>query len=75
MDSTFSTRGPYRAACFLVGSILFLITLGGQVTTRVAGMAVPDWPGTFGHNAPAASIAATATTTTTTTITANKTIT
>ena len=50
MDSTFSARGPYRAACFLVGSILFLITLGGQVTTRVAGMAVPDWPGTFGHN-------------------------
>lgn len=40
----------YRAACFLVGSILFLITLGGQVTTKVAGMAVPDWPGTFGHN-------------------------
>lgn len=40
----------YRAACFLVGSILVLITLGGQVTTRVAGMAVPDWPGTFGHN-------------------------
>jgi len=44
------SRGLYRAACFLVGSILFLITLGGQVTTRVAGMAVPDWPGTFGHN-------------------------
>jgi heme a synthase len=40
----------FRAACFLVGSILFLITLGGQVTTKVAGMAVPDWPGTFGHN-------------------------
>jgi len=40
----------YRAACFLVGSILFLITIGGQVTTKVAGMAVPDWPGTFGHN-------------------------
>jgi cytochrome c oxidase assembly protein subunit 15 len=50
MDSTPSAQGPYRAACFLVGSILFLITLGGQVTTRVAGMAVPDWPGTFGHN-------------------------
>lgn len=42
--------GTYRAACFLVGSIFFLITLGGQVTTKVAGMAVPDWPGTFGHN-------------------------
>ena len=43
-------QGTYRAACFLVGSIFFLITLGGQVTTKVAGMAVPDWPGTFGHN-------------------------
>ena len=43
--------GPaYRVACFWVGSILFLITLGGQVTSKVAGMAVPDWPGTFGHN-------------------------
>jgi cytochrome c oxidase assembly protein subunit 15 len=42
--------GTYRAACFLVGSIFFLITIGGQVTTKVAGMAVPDWPGTFGHN-------------------------
>ena len=41
---------PYRAACFLVGSILVLITLGGQVTSKVAGMAVPDWPATFGHN-------------------------
>jgi len=40
----------YRAACFLVGSILFLIALGGQVTTKVAGLAVPDWPGTFGQN-------------------------
>lgn len=43
-------RPDFRAACFLVGSILFLITLGGQVTTKVAGMAVPDWPSTFGHN-------------------------
>lgn len=43
--------GPaYRVACFWVGSILFLITLGGQVTSKVAGMAVPDWPDTFGHN-------------------------
>ena len=40
----------YRGACFLVGSILVLITLGGQVTSKVAGMAVPDWPASFGHN-------------------------
>jgi len=50
MEAASPSRGLYRTACFLVGAILFLITLGGQVTTRVAGMAVPDWPGTFGHN-------------------------
>ena len=50
MQPNSSSRGVYRSACFLVGAILFLITLGGQVTTRVAGMAVPDWPGTFGQN-------------------------
>ena len=50
MEASAPSRGLFRAACFLVGAILFLITLGGQVTTRVAGMAVPDWPGTFGHN-------------------------
>jgi len=50
MNSAVRPLPVYRAACFLVGSILFLITLGGQVTTQVAGMAVPDWPGTFGHN-------------------------
>jgi cytochrome c oxidase assembly protein subunit 15 len=27
-----------------------LIWLGGLVTTHDAGMAVPDWPGTFGYN-------------------------
>jgi len=45
-----ATMVAFRSACFLVGSILVLITLGGQVTSKVAGMAVPDWPGTFGHN-------------------------
>ena len=50
MSSGLALRPDFRAACFLVGSILFLITLGGQVTTKVAGMAVPDWPSTFGHN-------------------------
>jgi heme a synthase len=50
MSSRLASRPDFRAACFLVGSILFLITLGGQVTTKVAGMAVPDWPTTFGHN-------------------------
>jgi len=50
MSSRWKVAPVYRAACFLVGSILVLITLGGQVTSKVAGMAVPDWPATFGHN-------------------------
>lgn len=50
MSSRGGVAPVYRAACFLVGSILVLITLGGQVTSKVAGMAVPDWPATFGHN-------------------------
>ena len=40
----------YRWA-WLVASLTFpLIWLGGLVTTHDAGMAVPDWPGTFGYN-------------------------
>lgn len=35
----------------LVSFLTFpLIWLGGLVTTHDAGMAVPDWPGTFGYN-------------------------
>ena len=35
----------------LVSCLTFpLIWLGGLVTTHDAGMAVPDWPGTFGYN-------------------------
>ena len=40
----------YRWA-MLVSCLTFpLIWLGGLVTTHDAGMAVPDWPGTFGYN-------------------------
>jgi len=36
---------------WLVACLTFpLIWLGGLVTTHDAGMAVPDWPGTFGYN-------------------------
>jgi cytochrome c oxidase assembly protein subunit 15 len=38
-------------AAMLVTLLTFpLIWLGGLVTTHDAGMAVPDWPGTFGYN-------------------------
>lgn len=37
-------------ACALVLGSFSLITVGGNVTSLDAGMAVPDWPGTFGYN-------------------------
>jgi heme a synthase len=40
----------HRYACFCAGSILFLICLGGLVTSHEAGMSVPDWPTTYGYN-------------------------
>jgi cytochrome c oxidase assembly protein subunit 15 len=46
---------PYRPflhayAVILVVATFILIAIGGEVTSRGAGLAVPDWPGTFGHN-------------------------
>lgn len=39
------------ALCVLLASVTFpLIWVGGLVTTYDAGMAVPDWPGTYGYN-------------------------
>jgi len=40
----------HRFACFCAGSVLFLICLGGVVTSENAGMSVPDWPSTYGYN-------------------------
>ncbi|HEV3270553.1 MAG TPA: COX15/CtaA family protein [Candidatus Methylacidiphilales bacterium] len=40
----------HRFACFCAGSILFLICLGGLVTSHNAGMSVPDWPNSYGYN-------------------------
>ena len=31
-------------------TVVLMIALGGVVTSMEAGLAVPDWPGTFGHN-------------------------
>jgi len=43
---------PWAAllAMVLAVSTLGLITMGGIVTAAEAGLAVPDWPGTFGAN-------------------------
>jgi cytochrome c oxidase assembly protein subunit 15 len=40
----------HRYACFCAGAILFLICVGGVVTSKNAGMSVPDWPTTYGYN-------------------------
>jgi cytochrome c oxidase assembly protein subunit 15 len=37
-------------ACLLVCAVFPLIWVGGLVTTYDAGMAVPDWPNTYGYN-------------------------
>ncbi len=41
---------PHRAAKLLVCVVFPLIWVGGLVTTYEAGMAVPDWPNTYGWN-------------------------
>lgn len=40
----------HRITILLVCLVWPLIWVGGQVTTYDAGMAVPDWPGTYGYN-------------------------
>lgn len=41
---------PHRLAVVLVCAVFPLIWVGGLVTTYGAGMAVPDWPSTYGYN-------------------------
>lgn len=45
-----SSPWVYRWAMTVTLLTFPLIWLGGLVTTHDAGMAVPDWPGTFGYN-------------------------
>src|SRR3954467_5857675 len=41
---------PHRLTVALALVTFPLIWVGGLVTTYDAGMAVPDWPGTYGYN-------------------------
>src|SRR5574337_685382 len=41
---------PHRFAMLTAASTLMLIFVGGLVTNTGAGLAVPDWPTTFGYN-------------------------
>jgi cytochrome c oxidase assembly protein subunit 15 len=40
----------HRFALLTAGATFLLIYVGGIVTSTGAGLAVPDWPTTFGHN-------------------------
>jgi cytochrome c oxidase assembly protein subunit 15 len=40
----------HRYAVFVAASVLVLIGSGGLVTSKGAGLAVPDWPTTYGYN-------------------------
>jgi heme a synthase len=42
-------RWLHRFAWFLAASTLVLIAAGGMVTSTDSGLAVPDWPNTYGH--------------------------
>src|SRR5262245_34755481 len=41
---------PHRWAVVLACATFPLVWVGGLVTTTKAGMAVPDWPSTYGYN-------------------------
>src|SRR5882724_11068176 len=49
---TRTTDNPWLARFALLTAVatLVLICFGGLVTSHEAGMAVPDWPNTFGYN-------------------------
>lgn len=49
-SNTMPSRLPHRLAVVLVCAVFPLIWVGGLVTSSKAGMAVPDWPTTFGYN-------------------------
>ena len=40
----------HRVAFFGALATFFLIVVGGLVTSKSAGMSVPDWPTTYGYN-------------------------
>ena len=48
---TRTTTNPWLARFAILTALatLVLICLGGLVTSHEAGMAVPDWPNTFGY--------------------------
>jgi len=47
---SFSSPWPHRWAVILACSTFPLLFIGGLVTSKGVGLAVPDWPTTFGYN-------------------------
>jgi heme a synthase len=43
-------RGVHRFALLTAGATFVLVIAGGLVTSTGSGLAVPDWPTTFGYN-------------------------
>ena len=48
--NTVTSPWPHRWAVALACATFPLVWVGGLVTTTDAGMAVPDWPNTYGYN-------------------------
>ncbi len=47
---TFESAALHWWAVFIAGVTFILLCSGGLVTSHGAGLAVPDWPNTFGYN-------------------------
>jgi heme a synthase len=50
MNRTAYKPGLHRIALLTAAATLLLIMMGGEVTSRQAGLSVPDWPNSFGYN-------------------------
>src|SRR4051794_39654339 len=50
MEAGGSDRWLNRFVWFIAAATLLLICSGGMVTSKGVGLAVPDWPTTFGYN-------------------------
>src|SRR5512141_1068025 len=46
----FTSSWLHRFAVFTAAAVFVLVGAGGLVTSHGAGMAVPDWPNTYGYN-------------------------